>query len=58
MKLILGIAVIIITLIIVFVSISRTPGGLQGYYGTMFWTIFLGAFVGGVCLILSHFNVI
>ena len=37
--LLIGIAVVLFSIISVFVCISRTPDNLQGFYGLMFWII-------------------
>ena len=51
--LLIGIAVVLFSIISVFVCISRTPNNLRGFYGLMFWIIAISGIVGGVTLIVS-----
>ena len=58
MKLVFGIIILVFTVISIWVCVARTPDHLQGWYGKMYGIIALGGFIGGICLILSHFGVI
>ncbi len=53
--LIVGIVLIIFTISMVIVSVSKTPDNLRGFYGAMFWLISLGGILGGLYLVVAYF---
>ena len=53
--LLVGIALVIGTLVSVFVSISQTPENLQGFYGFFYTIISLTGFIGGIALVVFSF---
>ena len=46
---------IIFTISMVIVSVSKTPDNLRGFYGAMFWLISLGGILGGLYLVVAYF---
>ena len=52
--LILGICLVLFAIISVLVCIHRTPDNLRGFYGTMYWILSIGSFIGGTVLIISE----
>ena len=49
---IVGILLIIFSILSVVICVSRTPDNLRGFYGAMYIFIALGAFIGGILLLL------
>ena len=54
-KLIIGIALVVGTLVSVGYSVSQTPENLRGFYGFFYAIISLAGLVGGVVLAVSYF---
>lgn len=52
---VLGLVLIVATVISLIYSFSQTPDHLSGYYGAFYTLISLGAFIGGVALIIFSF---
>ena len=50
---ILGLLIIVGTVTSILYSIGKTPDHLRGYYGFFYGIISVGAFVGGVFLLVS-----
>ena len=53
--LLLGTALIVLPIIVLVISLLRTPTGLRGYYGKMYTTLAGIAFIVGATLITLSF---
>ena len=51
-RVLIGLAIILFSIISVIVSVVRTPDNLRGWYGVMFGIIAIGGIVGGVCIMI------